>query len=194
MSVLPQGGHPTGAHMPLAVQPDAKGRPVLYAALKTGGVQIFARERQFRHAGNAPAVELVGVAHQRGIPGAAQRNRPPARKHHAIGAGLRPTNHTDFFVAPLDQLFMMWSAVNRISRAGNEVGPDQRISPLEALKTQTLWAAEQYDEGHRRGSLEVGKIADLVILDGNPLEGDPDAIRNIRIMETIKDGNSIFRH
>ena len=51
----------------------------------------------------------------------------------AIDAGLRPTNHTDFVVAPLDQMFMLWSAVNRISRAGAEIGPDQRITPLEGL-------------------------------------------------------------
>ena len=110
----------------------------------------------------------------------------------AIDAGLRPSNHTDFFVAPLDQMFMMWSAVNRKSRSGSEVGSDQRVSPLEALKAQTLWAAEQYDEGHRRGSLEVGKIADLVILDRNPLSVDPDDIKDIRVIETVKDGVSIF--
>ena len=62
----------------------------------------------------------------------------------AIDAGLRPTNHTDFYVAPLDQMFMMWSAVNRISREGGVLGPDQRITPMEALKSQTIWAAEQY--------------------------------------------------
>ena len=64
----------------------------------------------------------------------------------AIDAGLQPTNHTDFVVAPLDQLFMLWSAVNRISRAGAEIGPDQRVTPLEGLKAMTIWAAEQYGE------------------------------------------------
>jgi predicted amidohydrolase YtcJ len=52
----------------------------------------------------------------------------------AIDAGLHPTNHTDFVVAPLDQMFMLWTAVNRISRAGAEIGLDQRITPLEGLK------------------------------------------------------------
>jgi predicted amidohydrolase YtcJ len=49
----------------------------------------------------------------------------------AIDAGLRPTNHTDFVVAPLDQMFMLWSAVNRVSRGGQAIGPDQRVTPLE---------------------------------------------------------------
>lgn len=110
----------------------------------------------------------------------------------AIDAGLRPTNHTDFYVAPLDQLFMMWSAVNRVSREGEVIGADQRVTALEAVKSQTLWAAEQYGESDRRGSLEVGKIADLVILDKNPLDVDPMNIKDIKVLETIKDGKTIF--
>jgi predicted amidohydrolase YtcJ len=110
----------------------------------------------------------------------------------AIDAGLHPTNHTDFYVAPMDQMFMMWSAVNRVSREGEVVGPDQRITPMEALKSQTIWAAEQYDEQDRRGSLEPGKIADLVILDRNPLEVEPMAIKDIKVLETIKEGRTIY--
>jgi predicted amidohydrolase YtcJ len=110
-----------------------------------------------------------------------------------IDAGLHPTNHTDFYVAPLDQMFMMWSAVNRISREGEVIGPEQRITPMEAIKSQTIWAAEQYDEADRRGSLEVGKLADFVILDGNPLEVDPNLIGEIQVLETIKEGRTIYR-
>ncbi len=50
----------------------------------------------------------------------------------AIDAGLRPTNHTDFVVAPLDQMMMLWSAVNRVSRGGAEIGPGQRSPPTRA--------------------------------------------------------------
>jgi predicted amidohydrolase YtcJ len=110
----------------------------------------------------------------------------------AIDAGLHPTNHTDFYVAPLDQMFMMWSAVNRVSREGGVLGPDQRITPIEAIKSQTIWAAEQYDEQASRGSLETGKIADLLILDKNPLKVEPMAIKDIKVLETIKDGKSIY--
>ncbi|NBC23948.1 MAG: amidohydrolase family protein [Gammaproteobacteria bacterium] len=111
----------------------------------------------------------------------------------AIDAGLRPTNHTDAPVVPLDQMFMLWSAVNRISRAGDEIGPGQRVTPLEGLRAMTLWAAEQYGEQDRKGSLEPGKLADLVMLDGNPLDVDPMAIRDIRVVETIKEGRTVFR-
>jgi predicted amidohydrolase YtcJ len=110
----------------------------------------------------------------------------------AIDKGLRITNHTDFVVAPLDQLFMLWTAVNRISRAGAEIGPGQRITPLEALKAQTINVAYQYGEQDAKGSLEVGKLADLVILDKNPLAVDPMAIKDIQVVETIKEGKTIY--
>jgi predicted amidohydrolase YtcJ len=88
---------------------------------------------------------------------------------------------------------MLWSAVNRISRAGAEIGPDQRITPLEALKAQTINVARQYGEQHLKGSLEPGKLADLVILDGNPLTVDPMAIKDIEVVETVKEGRTIFQ-
>jgi predicted amidohydrolase YtcJ len=111
----------------------------------------------------------------------------------AIDKGLAPTNHTDFVVAPLDQLFMMWSAVNRVSRAGEVIGAEQRITQLEALKAQTINVAYQYGEQATKGSLEPGKLADLVILDGNPLTVEPMAIRHIAVVETIKEGETIYR-
>ena len=109
-----------------------------------------------------------------------------------IDAGIHPTNHTDFVVAPLDQMFMLWSAVNRMSRGGTVIGADQRVRPLEGLKSMTIWAAEQYGEEASKGSLAVGKLADLVILDQNPLTVEPLKIRNIRVLETIKEGRTIY--
>ncbi len=111
----------------------------------------------------------------------------------AIDKGLMPTNHTDFVVAPLDQMFMMWSAVNRVSRDGVVIGADQRVTPLEALKAQTINVAQQYGEQASKGSLEPGKLADLVILDKNPLTVEPTAIKEIKVVETIKEGKSIYR-
>ena len=111
----------------------------------------------------------------------------------AIDAGLHPTNHTDFVVAPLDQMMMLWSAVNRISRAGAEIGPDQRVTPLEGLKAMTIWVAEQYGEQAQKGTLEAGKLADMVVLDKNPIKVDRMAIKDIQVLETFKEGQSIYR-
>jgi predicted amidohydrolase YtcJ len=110
----------------------------------------------------------------------------------AIDKGLRPTNHTDFVVAPLDQMFMMWSAVNRVSRGGEVIGPDQRVSPLEALKAMTINVAYQYGEQASKGSLEAVKLADLVILSANPLTVDPLTIKDIQVRETIKEGKTVY--
>jgi len=111
----------------------------------------------------------------------------------AIDAGMKPTNHTDFVVAPLDQMMMLWSAVNRVSRAGTKAGPGQCITPFEALKAMTINVAEQYDEGDIKGSLKSGKLADIVILDQNPLKVDPMAIKDIKVTETIKEGKTVYR-
>ena len=110
----------------------------------------------------------------------------------SIDAGLHPTNHTDFVVAPLDQMFMLWSAVNRVSRGGEAIGSDQRVTPLEGLKAMTLWGAEQYGEEASKGSLEPGKLADLVVLDANPLKVSPQDIKGIKVLETIKEGKTIY--
>jgi hypothetical protein len=126
----------------------------------------------------------------------AQRGREQAMyispMRDAIDAGLHPTNHTDFVVAPLDQLFMMWSAVNRVSRGGEVIGADQRVTPMEALKSMTIWAAEQYGEQSSKGTLEAGKRANLVVLDKNPLAVEPMAIKDIKVLETIRDGKTIY--
>ena len=110
----------------------------------------------------------------------------------AAEMGLKPTNHTDFMVTPLNQMFLIWTAVNRISREGVLVGADQRISVTEAIAAQTINAAHQYFEEDSKGSIEVGKLADLVVLHQNPLEVEPLALRDIRINQTIKAGVPIY--
>lgn len=111
----------------------------------------------------------------------------------ARSMGIRCANHTDFNVSPIDQLFVLWSAVNRVSRGGAVIGPEERITPLEALRALTLDAAHMYQEEQTKGSLEVGKLADLVILDKNPLTVEPLAIKDIKVLETIKEGKTIYR-
>ena len=101
--------------------------------------------------------------------------------------------HTDFTVTPLDPMMTIWSAVTRESRSGKVIGPAQRIDALAALKAITLDAAWQYREENLKGSIEPGKLADLVVLSANPVKANPADIRSIEVVETIKEGRTVFR-
>ena len=118
------------------------------------------------------------------------QNLSPFRS--ALDLGLQPTNHTDYSVVPLDQLFTVHTAVNRTMRNGKVLGPAERIRPLEALKALTINAARQYREEARKGTLEPGKLADLVILSENPLTIPSNRLKDIRVVETIKEGQPIY--
>lgn len=111
----------------------------------------------------------------------------------ASGMGIKFANHTDFNVAPIDQLFVQWTAVNRPMREGGVLGEAERVDPLTALKALTIWPAYWYREEDKKGSLEVGKLADLVILSANPLKVEPMTIKDIKVMETVKEGKTIYR-
>jgi predicted amidohydrolase YtcJ len=110
----------------------------------------------------------------------------------AIAKGLHPTNHTDFNVVPIDQMFVLWSAVNRISRNGVVIGADEKITAYQALQAITSSVAFQYFEENTKGSIKAGKLADLVVLDQNPLKVDPMKIKGIHVMETVKEGKTIY--
>jgi hypothetical protein len=110
----------------------------------------------------------------------------------ALDRGITFANHTDFNVAPIDQLFVVWTAVNRVSREGEVIGPAERISAYEALKAITCNAAYWYREEGLKGTLEAGKLADLVVLDNDPLKVEPMAIKDIKVVETIKEGKTVY--
>jgi predicted amidohydrolase YtcJ len=114
----------------------------------------------------------------------------PARS--AVRRGLRFTIHTDSPVVPMEPLRLIWSAVNRVSTSGARIGDAQRITPGEALRAVTIDAAYQHFEEGEKGSLEPGKLADLVILSASPLDR-PEAIDRIRVLETIIGGRTVFR-
>jgi len=85
------------------------------------------------------------------------------------------------------------AGVNRRIASGLVLGPDQRVTPYLGLRAVTANAAWQIKEEKNKGTLEVGKLADLVILERNPLKVDPVTIKDIAVLETIKEGRTIFR-
>jgi predicted amidohydrolase YtcJ len=107
--------------------------------------------------------------------------------------GLPFTIHNDTPVVPADMMRLLWTAVNRVTRSGKVLGKEQRATVMEGIRAMTLDGAYQNFEENSKGSLETGKRADLVILDRNPLKVEPMAIKDILVLETIKDGETIYR-
>ena len=104
------------------------------------------------------------------------------------------TSHSDAPVIPPNALRVMWATVNRVTRSGQVLGPDQRITAEEGLKALTVWAAWQHFEEGRKGSLEPGKLADMVVLSDDPLALDPMKIADIKVLQTIKEGTTVYKY
>ncbi len=132
-----------------------------------------------------------GDAHLRNLGQERAFNLSPFRT--AIQKGVVATDHTDYPVTPLNQLFLLWTAVTRQSRTGQVIGPDQRITPIEALRSITINGAYEYFEENSKGSIEKGKIADFVVLSDDLLTVNPDKIKDIKVLETIKEGKTIYK-
>ena len=111
----------------------------------------------------------------------------------ALNKGLRITIHTDAPVALPNLMRVIWTATNRVSRSGQIIGGNERLTPYEALKCITEWSAYQHFEEESKGTLEVGKLADLVILDSNPLKIDIEKIKDILVLQTIKEGSTVYK-
>ncbi|NRB39382.1 MAG: amidohydrolase [Pseudomonadales bacterium] len=111
----------------------------------------------------------------------------------AAARGLRFTIHADTPVVPMNPMLMLWSAVNRQTYQGDTLGYEQAVTPIQALEALTINGAYQFFQEDTKGSLEVGKVADLAILSANPLTVDPMAIRNIYVTETVVAGKTVFK-
>ena len=111
----------------------------------------------------------------------------------ALDLGIPFTFHQDAPVIEPNMIETMWIAVNRKMKDGQVLGADEKIPALAALEAVTKNGAYQYFEEDIKGTIKEGKLADLVILDKNPLKVDSDDIRNIKVLETIKEGKTIFK-
>ena len=105
---------------------------------------------------------------------------------------MRFTIHSDAPVTFPNAMRILDSAVNRTTRTQATLGSKHKITPMQALKAMTLWSAYQHFEEDIKGSLEVGKQADMVVLSDNPLTVPASTIKDINVLETINNGQSIF--
>ncbi|HIB54228.1 MAG TPA: amidohydrolase, partial [Nitrospirales bacterium] len=102
------------------------------------------------------------------------------------------TVHCDKPVVPMEPLKLIWATVNRITTGGVIIGEEQRVSVMDAIRETTINAARQNFEENVKGSIEVGKYGDPVILSEDP-RLYPTRIKDIDVLETYVGGRSVFR-
>lgn len=112
----------------------------------------------------------------------------------SIKNDIKFTLHQDAPVIEPNMFETIWCAVNRKTKEGKCLGEEEKITVLEAIKSVTINAAYQYFEEDYKGSIKEGKFADLIILDKNPLKVKKDEIKDIKILETIKNGKTIWKN
>lgn len=110
----------------------------------------------------------------------------------ASDSGVLFTVHQDSPVIRPNMIESLWCMVTRRTKSGRQIAPEERIPAAEALKAMTLSAARQIGEESAKGSITPGKRADFAVLDGNPLTVAPDDIRRIRVIRTVKDGQTVY--
>ncbi len=106
--------------------------------------------------------------------------------------GLPFTFHQDSPVLPPNVFDTIWCAAKRVTRQGVALDDRERISVEEALKAMTVYGAYQYGEEQEKGTIEEGKLADLIVVDKNPLEVPVDEVRTIQVLQTVKEGEVVF--
>lgn len=102
------------------------------------------------------------------------------------------TVHNDSPVVPPDMMRLLWATTNRQTRSGKILGKQQRISTYSALEAITINAAYQHFEDDLKGSIEVGKQADLVVLSEDPLSIDTKNLLEVNVVATFSHGVEVF--
>ncbi len=101
--------------------------------------------------------------------------------------------HHDAPVAFPDSMRVLAATVTRRSRSGDILGPRHRVPVEIALKAMTIWPAWQHFEEDRKGSLAPGKLADFVVLSGDPTAINPELLHTLRVEQTIKADRVVYR-
>lgn len=117
-----------------------------------------------------------------------ERGSQISRLGSCFSAGINTTLHSDFTMAPAEPLNSAWVAVNRINHTGEVMCAEECITPYQALRAITLNAAHVLGIANETGSLRAGKMADFTVLDGDPLNCAPAAIRDLNISATVFEG------
>tara|TARA_R110000868_G_scaffold10904_4_gene52837 strand:+ start:749 stop:2494 length:1746 start_codon:yes stop_codon:yes gene_type:complete len=108
-------------------------------------------------------------------------------------SGMKFSIHSDAPVVYPNSMRILHSATNRVTRSNIILGPEERLDALTALKAMTIWPAYQHFEESSKGSIEKGKLADLVVLSHNPVTLDREQLLGVKVLETIKAGETVYK-
>ena len=111
----------------------------------------------------------------------------------ALERGMRFTVHHDAPVIAPDPLRVLHATVNRRTRSGEILGPEQRVDVQTAILATTKWAAWQAFEAEEKGTIEAGKLADFTLLSGDPLATPSEQLLELHVVGTVKRGRWVFR-
>lgn len=114
----------------------------------------------------------------------------PVRRY--LDAGLLVSSGTDAPVVPYPPLWTIYHFVTRDTLTGGVMGRDQRVTREEAIKLATINNARLMGDERRKGSIEKGKLADLVVLSENILTCPEERIRDAEVLMTIVGGKIVF--
>ena len=120
------------------------------------------------------------------------KNISPAKS--TLKQNILFTFHQDAPVIKQDMFNTIWCAVKRKTKNGIILNQNERIEVQDAIKAVTINVAKQYGEENLKGSIKEGKLANLIILDKNPLEIGIDKIKEIQVLETIKEGETLYKN
>ncbi|MBN35169.1 MAG: amidohydrolase [Rhodospirillaceae bacterium] len=109
-----------------------------------------------------------------------------------IDAGVPAPGHSDAPVCGVNPWEVFWSLVNRTSDTGGSLDKSQAITVTEALQTYTILGAWTGFEEDLKGTIEAGKLADFAVLEQNPWENDPTALRDMEVAMTLVDGKVVY--
>lgn len=123
----------------------------------------------------------------------AQRASQISPLHSAMLYDIPFTLHQDAPVIPPNMMETVWCAVTRKTKQGKILGGFEKITPYDAIFALTYQSANQYGEENQKGSIKAGKQADFVILDKDPMQIEPEGLRDVGVFATIKNGNTIYQ-
>jgi predicted amidohydrolase YtcJ len=109
----------------------------------------------------------------------------------AIRTGVPFAIHSDAPVTPLGPLFTAWCAVNRVSSGGRQLGEHERIGVADALRAITVGAAYTLQLDGEIGSIEAGKRADFAVLEDDPMEVAPEALKDVGVWGVVANGRPV---